>query len=456
MCFRRLFSTQKSKKKRTVSSRDNPSDWVALNTLRRKDNNMATVTSSAKLAVKLPLIFFVLYFFVFLLGGLSGAAPFLATVKWIYVVDQPTIRLGFFVGDTSDGSWTFHWNWCKDHNIVGSGDTCEELRTNWFVASILWGMHLPVSLAIMILLFKKPDVAYWLAPIGFMFQLAGGSCFVLRVAPMFRELLQYRGPLTSATWSLSWAGGIAIAAVGCHFVVLLLLAYFHRRLLGLDRALENMFLGAHFHEAPPPPLPPRTVPVLSSSSSRKGSGDEAKKIAGGKAGGSHPLTPTEPIGTRGGVLESEDITEEDTVTNDEPALQFQTTSKRTAMRSTSQSTNGGGSERRRGGGGDHQHRRDMEPFDSDDATQQHRGYSSGGSAHRRRHFQPAEEDGGYGSDHRWRGLGKSGGGSTGYRSSGYSSGGGGAFADGRRRGGAGNSSYFTDEDLHQSGQARRR
>lgn len=432
-----------------------------------------TLPSSSNLAVKLPLIFFVLYFFVFVLGGLSGAAPFLATVKWIYVVNQPTIRLGFYVGDTSDGTWTFHWKWCTDHNIDGSGDTCSELRTNWLVSSVLWGIHLPLVLAIMILLFKKPDVAYWLAPISFLFQLAGGSCFVLRVAPMFRELLQYRGPLTSATWSLSWAGGIAIAAVGCHFIVLLLLAYFHRRLLGLDRALETMFLGAHFHEAPPPParLPPRTAPVLSASASRKGSGDE-KKVVGGKSA-SHLPTPTEPL-AQGGVFESEDITE-DTMTNDEPTLQFQTSSKRAAIRSTSQSTTGGGGERRRGGGGG-DHRRDMEPFDSDidgvaGQQQQHRGggYSSGGSSHRRRHFQPVEEDGGggYTSDHRRRGFGGgsgSGGVGGGYRSGGgggYSSGGG-AFTDSRRRGGGGsssynnNNSYFTDEDLHQSGGIARR
>lgn len=342
--------------------------------------------------VRLPLIFFVLYFFVFLLGGLSASAPFLATVKWSYLsVDQANIRLGYFMADHSDSNWVLHWRWCDANDVAGAGTTCDSLRIAWLAASVLWSIHLPLVLVNMVLLFHKPHVAYWIAPISFILQIAGGFCFVFRVPPMFRELIQFNGPTTSVSWAISWAGGVAIAAAVAHFIVVLLMSYFHRRLLGLDKDLEMMFMGAHFREAPPP-LPPKSR----SGSSAAAAAKDGDRVAVGVHDDAETATTT-----------------------DEPALVFQGRGGGATRRnrSSSQSTTTGG------GGGTHQRlgRRDMEPFESGEEF-----HSSGTSAARRRRH-PDDND-----EADWKRRG-------GHRSSP------GGTADVKRRGDR-TTSYFTDDD----------
>lgn len=183
---------------------------------------------------KLPLVFFILYTIVFLLGALAVAAPFIVKLEWTFqATAMPTVRAGFLFGDQSNANWTFHWNWCTPNSLIDAG-ACQELRVAWLVASLLWGLHLPLTIAIAVFLFKKPHWVLWVGPLSFIIHIAGGFVYIFRVPPLIRELMQFVGPTVAVQWSLHWAGGVAIASAGVHFLVLLLLSGLHRTFLGLD------------------------------------------------------------------------------------------------------------------------------------------------------------------------------------------------------------------------------
>jgi len=159
----------------------------------------------------------------------SFATPYVVYLDWMWQgVPRGPYNIGFLLGDRGDRVWVFNINWCNGLGLV----SCHELASTWLAMSILWGVPMVFTGALTFLIWTAyHELVFWLFPIGFVMQCIGAFGYLIRVLPLFREILQGYGRTVDVSWRIAPVGVIAIIGICFYFVAALIYASHFSKLL---------------------------------------------------------------------------------------------------------------------------------------------------------------------------------------------------------------------------------